>query len=169
MKWINHTIIAGSLTAIVNPLAVPSAILGGIAPDLLEKIVAAKKHRAETHYLIVWLAATLFTIFVYDFNGILFGLAFGGLTHILADSLNVSGVPFAPWAEQRFHLMGGKVRFGSPTEYAISFSILILSCVVVYHTRAAGEFSPFFYHWGELYQEGIIDGNEWRMNRLRIF
>jgi len=72
MKWINHTIIAGSLTAIINPLAVPAAIVGGIAPDLLEKIFAVKHHRKETHYLIVWIALTLFTIFVYDFNGILF-------------------------------------------------------------------------------------------------
>jgi inner membrane protein len=39
MKWINHTIIAGSITAVINPLAVPSAIIGGIAPDLLEKLI----------------------------------------------------------------------------------------------------------------------------------
>lgn len=168
MKWINHTIIAGSLTAIINPLAVPAAIVGGIAPDFLENVLAVK-HRKETHYLIFWIAATLFSIFVYDFYGILFGLAFGGLTHILADSLNPSGVPFAPWVENPFHLFGGKVRFGSSTEYIISFSILILSCFVVYHTKTAGNFSPFFIHWGELYEEGIIDGYEWRMNRLKIF
>lgn len=29
MKWINHTIVAGSLTAMINPLAVPAAIVGG--------------------------------------------------------------------------------------------------------------------------------------------
>lgn len=45
MKWINHTIIAGSLTAIINPLAVPSAIIGGVAPDLLEKVLAVKHRR----------------------------------------------------------------------------------------------------------------------------
>ncbi len=95
MKWINHTIVAGSLTAMINPLAVPAAIVGGIAPDILEKIFSVRHHRKETHYLIVWIAATLFPIFVWDFHGILFGLAFGGLTHILADSLNPSGVPFA--------------------------------------------------------------------------
>lgn len=169
MKWINHTIISGSLTAIINPIAVPAAIVGGVAPDLLEKFFAVKHHRKETHYLVIWIAATLFTIFVYDFNGILFGLAFGGMTHILADSLSVSGVPFAPWAENKFHLMGGKVRLGSPLEYIISFSILIISCFVIYHTRAAGHFSPFFYHWGELYDDGIIDGYEWRQHRLNIF
>lgn len=169
MKWINHTIVAGSLTAIFNPIAVPAGVLGGIAPDLLEKILAVKHHRKETHYLIYWFAATLFTIFIYDFNGILFGLAFGGLTHILTDSLNVSGVPFAPWAEQRFHLMGGKVRFGSPMEYMISFSILIICCFIVYSTKSSGNFSPFFYHWGDLYEKGIIDAHEWRINRLNIF
>jgi len=169
MKWINHTIIAGSITAVINPLAVPSAIIGGIAPDSLEKLLAVKQHRKETHYLIAWIAATLFTVFVYDFNGILFGLAFGGLTHILADSLNVSGVPFAPWAENRFHLLGGKVRFGSPVEYIISFSILILSCFVVYHTKATGSFTPFFINWSGLYDQGIIDASEWRFHRLNIF
>ena len=169
MKWINHTIIAGSLTAIINPMAVPSALIGGIAPDLLEKVLAVKHHRKETHYLIVWFALTLFTIFVYDFKGILFGLAFGGLTHILCDSLNPSGVPFAPWAENRFHLIGGKVRFGSSTEYLISFSILIISCFIIYQTRTTNHFSPFFYHWGDLYEDGIIDANEWRTHRLNIF
>jgi inner membrane protein len=169
MKWINHTIIAGSLTAMINPLAVPAAIVGGIAPDILEKIFSVRHHRKETHYLIVWIAATLFPIFVYDFHGILFGLAFGGLTHILADSLNPSGVPFAPWVQSPFHLFGGKVPFGSPMEYIISFSILIVACFFVYQTKTAGNFSPFFYHWGELYEQGIIDGNEWRANRLNIF
>jgi inner membrane protein len=169
MKWVNHTIIAGSVTAVINPLAVPAAILGGIAPDILEKMLALKHHRKETHYLIYWIAATLFALFIYDFHWILFGLFFGGLTHILTDSLNPSGVPFAPWSESRFHLMGGKVRFGSSMEYIISFSILIICCFIVYHTKTVSQFSPFFYHWGELYDQGIIDGAEWRTNRLKIF
>lgn len=169
MKWINHIIIAGSLTAIINPLAVPAAIVGGIAPDFLEKLLAVKRHRKETHYLVVWIAATLFTIFIYDFYGLLFGFAFGGLTHLLADSLNPSGVPFAPWSESPVHLFGGKVPFGSPMEYMISFSILIISCFVVYQTSSMGNFTPFFYHWGDLYEQGIIDGSEWRTNRLKLF
>ena len=169
MKWINHTIVAGSLTAIINPLAVPAAIVGGIAPDYLEKMLAVKRHRMETHYAIYWIAATLFSIFVYDFYGILFGLAFGGLTHVIVDALNVTGIPFAPWSQQKSTIFGGKVPFGSPLEYMISFSIFIISCFIIYHTRTTGNFSPFFIHWGELYEEGIIDAYEWRMNRLKIF
>jgi len=168
MKWINHTIIAGSLTAMINPMAVPAALVGGIAPDFLENPLGVK-HRKETHYLVVWIAATLFSIFVWDFYGILFGFAFGGLTHLLADSFNYSGVPFSPWSNSKFHLFGGKVVLGSPMEYMISFSILIISCFVIYQTKNAGHFSPFFYHWGDLYEQGIIDGHEWRANRLNIF
>lgn len=55
MKWVSHIAIAGATTAILAPPLVPFAVLGGIFPDLGEKIGNSLlgmrlEHRKETHY-----------------------------------------------------------------------------------------------------------------------
>jgi len=169
MKWVNHIIVAGSTAAVADPAIVPYAVFGSILPDLAEKFLPVSKHRGETHYLVVWIAAFLFSLFIFDFKGVLIGITWGGLTHILVDALSVSGVPFAPWSENKFHLFGGRLRVGAPAEYLISISILLISCAIVYNTRGIEKFTPFFFNYKELYNEGVVDGYEWRQNRFRIF
>jgi len=176
MKWINHGIIAGSTVAIVEPMLVPVAILGSTAPDWLETIAnkffnARWEHRKQTHYLAVWLVACLIFWFVWDINGIFGGFAWGGLTHILADSLTVSGVPMYPNAERRLHLFGGQLRTGDKQEYFLSIGILLFSALIITITfdSSSGGFVPFFYNWGEMYHAGLIDASEYKANRFRIF
>ena len=178
MKWINHSIIAGATTAIINPFLVPIAIIGSTAPDWIETIAnkvfgARWQHRQETHYLIVWLSLALFFALVWDFKGILTAFCYGGLTHILADSLTVAGVPFAPNSNNRFHLFGGRLRTGDSQEYIVSFTVLIISFILIYlmggFESDSSHFVPFFYDWQQYYQDGIIDASEYKANRFRIF
>lgn len=70
--------------------------------------------------------------------------AWGGLSHVLADSLTVSGVPFSPYSERRFHLHGGRLRTG-------------------------GGYLPFVPNWAERYEAGTATAKEWRENRFRFF
>jgi inner membrane protein len=89
---------------------------------------------------------------------------------VLGDALTVTGVPWGPCSDRRFHLFGGRVRTGAPWEYAIAGGV-VLACAVLsggIHTQAAG-FSPFFYDGAGLYQQGIVDTYEWKQNRFRFF
>ena len=112
MKWLNHTLIAGSLCAVVAPPLVAPCVLG--APDWLEWVFKALgkpiKHRTTTHILTHWLTFALFATFVFDLHGILAAFAWGGVSHILTDAMTVSGVPFSPYSDRRFHLFGGRFR-----------------------------------------------------------
>lgn len=175
MKWINHGIIAGSTMAVVEPMLVPVAIIGSTAPDWLETVAnkffnAGWEHRKQTHYVVVWFVACAVFWFVWDINGILGAFAWGGLTHILADSLTVAGVPLYPNADRRFHLFGGRLRTGDSQEYFLSLSTLAVCAVIIIITNNdGGEFVPFFYNWGEMYHAGLIDASEYKANRFRIF
>ena len=115
MKWINHLAIAGATTALVSPALVPVALLGSTAPDWLEWVIKAVsghnlKHRGVTHYVLGWIIGLVFAVLLWDFHGILAAFFWGGLTHVLADSLTVTGVPFSPHSDRRFHLFGGRLR-----------------------------------------------------------
>jgi inner membrane protein len=177
MKWINHGIIAGSTTAVIEPMLVPVAVIGSTAPDWLETIAnkflkLGFEHRQETHYLVFWLLFTLFFGFFWDINGIFTAFFWGGLTHILADSLTVSGVSLYPNAESRFKLFGGRLRTGDRQEYFFSFTIFLICVLIILATNHSvnnSAFVPFFYNWGEMYHAGIIDASEYKANRFRIF
>ena len=81
--------------------------------------------------------------------------------------MTVSGVPFSPYSDRRFHLFGGRFRTGDPAEYAIS-AVVVIGCIFVTHLTGSAGFAPFFYDWGGLYQQGVIDGFEWKKNRFRL-
>lgn len=152
----------------------PVVVAGSTAPDWLENVARILKypiaHRVQTHYLIFWVVACLFFFFAADFYGILFWFALGGLSHVLADSLTVMGVPLGWWSEKRFHLFGGRLRTGEKEEYFVSGGVAVLAVVIGYGSGhlSGSEFFPFFYQWGDLYQEGIIDGYEWKQNRFKF-
>ena len=172
MKWFNHILIAGSTTAILAPALVPVAILGSTAPDWLEWVAKGLghpvKHRTTTHIVLYWLMAMAFAYVVYDLNGILLAFAYGGLTHVLADSLTIMGVPFTPFSDRRFNLLGGRLRTGESGEYLVAGGIAVVCMFVAMQLHTLSEFFPFFYNWGSLYEQGIIDGYEWKQNRLNF-
>lgn len=173
MKWVSHIAISGATTAILAPPLVPFAVLGGIFPDLGEKIGnrflgMRLEHRKETHYFAYWLLG-FGACWALDF-AYLTAFCWGGITHVLADSVTVTGVPFSPLSDRRFHLFGGRLRTGSPAEYMIVFCFTVL-CFGLAHFlhRENSGFLPFFYDWANYFESGLIDGFEWKLNRFRIF
>lgn len=174
MKWVNHIIIGASLAVAFNPVMLPVVVAGSTAPDWLERCSKYAgyplAHRAQTHYVSVWIVACLFFFFIADVYSLFFWFSIGALSHVLADSLTVSGVPLGWWSEKRFHLFGGRLRTGDRGEYIVSGSVAVLALVVGYGSGhlSQNQFFPFFYQWHELYQDGLIDGYEWKQNRFRF-
>ena len=134
MKWINHLAIAGATTALVSPALVPVALLGSTAPDwlewVLEKFGHRVRHRTLTHIMLYWIGALVFALVLWDFHGILAAFAWGGLSHVLADSFTVTGVSFSPLSDRCFHLFGGRLRTGDSGEYMVAWGIVGV-CVVL--------------------------------------
>ena len=181
MKWQNHIIIGASFGAVINPLIIPVAVLGSTAPDWLEYVLKIcgyrVKHRTVTHVLLYWLAAIAFFQLVIDYRAIGLGFAVGGFSHVIADSFTIAGVPFSPTSDARFHLFGGKLRTGNAGEYVVA-GIIALLCAAWVHISPASfknaptleksGFLPFFYDWKKEYDGGVVDGAEWRENRLKF-
>lgn len=173
MKWINHTLIAGSVCAVISPPLVAPCVLGATAPDWLEWVskVTGKpiKHRTTTHIFTHWLVFAIFATLVFDFHGILSAFAWGGVSHILTDAMTVSGVPFSPYSDRRFHLFGGRFRTGDPVEYAISAAVVLLCFGIIALIGTSGDYIPFFPDWAQRYEHGLADAKEWKDNRWRFF
>ena len=172
MKWFNHMLIASSTTAVIAPPLVPVAILGSTAPDWLEWISKAfghkLEHRTTTHIVLYWAVALLFFLGVYDYMGIGAAFAYGGLTHVMADSLTIMGVPLTPFSDRRWNFMGGRLKTGESGEFFVAGGIAMVCFFTASQLYTTSDFFPFFYHWGDLYQRGIIDAYEWKQNRLNF-
>ncbi|PSW10328.1 metal-dependent hydrolase [Photobacterium rosenbergii] len=171
MKWLNHTLIAGAICAAISPTHVAICVAGATAPDWLEYLYKLTrhhiKHRGPTHIFTHWLVAAVTTTFIWDYHGIGAAFAWGGVSHILTDAMTVTGVPLSPYSDRRFHLFGGRFRTGDPIEYAIAAAVVVI-CIGLAHLTEGVGFAPFFYDWGGLYQQGVIDGLEWKTNRFRF-
>jgi inner membrane protein len=174
MKWVNHMLIAGAIAVPFNPAGAVTAVIGATAPDWLEYVlkvlgVRGIKHRGVTHYFVYWVIGVFATFFI-DWHGLIFWFAFGGMSHILCDALTVSGVPFGPWSDSRFHLFGGRIRTGQPTEYFVAlFVVVVVAFFMHLHNPTQMGFIPFFYDWYSYYEEGLIDASELKRNRLNFF
>lgn len=174
MKWVNHITIAASITVIANPALVSSSILGSTAPDwiefLLKKLNIRIRHRTTTHYLSLWLFGVCFSLFAFDINNVLFWFCVGGVSHCLTDALTVTGIPLGWWSDRRFNLFGGRLKTGQMGEYFVAFGFVV--CAAFFYWTLHGvdvSFVPFFYNWQDLYQQGLIDGAEWKQNRFKVF
>ena len=173
MRWVSHVLIAASICAVANPLAVPAAVAGSTAPDWLEMIARPLrgnkiKHRGVTHYLVAWVALALFGLFVWDWMALVFWFAVGGAVHWVCDALTVTGAPVGPWSDRRMTLFGGKVITGGPAEYVITGVVVVVCALLIFTKQTTGGFIPFFFDWGALYEKGVIDGHEWRTNRFNF-
>jgi inner membrane protein len=174
MRWVSHILIAGAVCAVFSPIAVPAAVLGSTAPDWFEFIIRAVQtrrrlaHRGMTHYLAAWLLLALFALFVWDWRGMVYWFALGGAIHWICDALTVTGAPLGWWSDRRMTLFGGKIYTGGVGEYVITGLVVGICALLIWNKQTANGFIPFFYHWGDYYKQGIIDGQEWRNNRFNI-
>jgi inner membrane protein len=174
MRWISHIAIAASVCAVFNPGAVPAAVLGSTCPDwsewVLRRVTGRNvRHRGATHWLSTWLLLALFAAFLWDVRGWLFWFAVGNVVHWFCDALTLSGAPVGWWSDRRVTLFGGRVKTGGLSEAVVTLAIVALCAVAIYARRdAGGGFIPFFLHYGDLYQRGVIDGQEWRAHRFDV-
>jgi inner membrane protein len=180
MIWQNHIIIGASFAAVIDPVLVPVGVIGATAPDWLEWIIKplypSLRHRGATHVVLCWIAAIALFVLI-DYHRIGLAFAIGGFSHVFADSLTISGVPFTPWSDARFHLFGGKLRTGNGGEYIAAGIVAVLCFAFVLYSPikigAAADkengFIPFFYDWKGYYEDGLIDGAEWKKNRFNFF
>lgn len=92
----------------------------------------------------------------------------GAYFYFLFEALTLRGCEFSPFSHHRFHLLGGKFEKGGKLEYGIVVLSIIL-CMLITIKQETSSFLPFMYDWQKLYNEGIIDGYEWRENRFKFF
>ena len=180
MTWKSHIAIAAAVTIPFNPAMLPMAILGSTAPDWSEWILKffgiRVKHRGATHYLIIPMAIIILS-FLIDFKSMVFWFGVGYLTHWIADSLTISGVPISPYDRNKVHLFGGKLRTGDMSEYIISFSLLAAVLLIFnpmkhYMSKQENEalnFDVYFIDYGDLYEKGIIDEKSYLEKRFKLF
>lgn len=171
MRWISHIAIAGAVCAVFNPMAVPAAVLGSTCPDwsewIAQRLTGRKvKHRGVTHWLSTWVLLAVFAWVVWDWRGWLFWFAIGNVVHWFCDAVTISGAPVGWWSDRRITLFGGRVRTGGVSEAIVTGVIVALCAVAIWSKHDAGGFIPFFFHYGEFYEKGYIDGHEWRAHRF---
>lgn len=170
--------IAAGVAAVFNPVAVPVAMLGSTAPDWLEWVGALWRkgrpieHRTVTHIVMYWIIGCIYFFMLplpIDPHNFMLWFCVGGLSHVMADSLTRAGVPFGWWAGPRFHLAGGFIRTGQPTEYIIAWGFFGFCVLVsVMFSPFNMGFVPFFFDWPGYYNEGLMDGYEWKQNRFKF-
>jgi len=139
----SHKALNGSLSVFLgfDIAGIALTVLGGILPDLLDRIIAGNNewaflrvHRTITHWWLLWTVIlflcyrqTFPFIFQINTSEIIWYLSFGSLLHIAFDSFTKSGVPFFNPFKQS---MG--FRFfhnGSSAEYAL---VAVLSATFLY-------------------------------------
>ena len=174
MRWYNHILIAAAPAALVKPALVPVVILGATAPDWLEWLAKFARyqlpHRGPTHWLAAWLLGLpIGGLFPDPAGDLIAAFAYGGVMHVLTDALTVTGVPFSPYSERRFHLLGGRMRTGGSGEYGVSAGAVVLCWALHGQLAAPGGYLPFFPNWAERYEQGTATAKEWRENRFRFF
>ncbi len=179
MTWKSHIAIATAVCLPFNPAALPFAVIGSTAPDWSEWILKffgiTVKHRGATHYVIIPIAIIAFSM-LFDWRHMIFWFGIGYLTHWLADSLTISGVPISPYDNSRVHFFGGKLRTGEPMEYIIAFSLLAVSVTVAkpvlnkfINYNGEKTFSVYSMDYADLNDKGIIDNQEYLEKRFKFF
>lgn len=180
MTWKSHIAIATAVTLPFNPMAIPIAVAGSTAPDWSEWILKffniRVEHRGATHYLYIPLLIIAFS-FIFDFKSLIFWFGIGYLTHWLADSLTISGVPLSHLDKHKINLFGGKLRTGQPTEYLIAYSFLGASILLsgnianfnFIKSDEAIEFRKFNVDYSYLHEKKVIDNKEMIENRFKFF
>jgi inner membrane protein len=174
VRWISHIAIAGSICAVFNPVAVPAAVLGSTCPDwsewILRRVTGRNvRHRGVTHWLSTWALLALFAALVWDVRDLLYWFAMGNVVHWFCDAVTISGAPVGWWSDRRITLFGGRVKTGGLSEAVVTCTLVALCAAAIYARRdVPGSFIPFFYHYGKMYDQGIIDGHEWRTHRFDL-
>jgi len=176
MTWKSHIAIATAITLPFNPMMLPASILGSTAPDWIEYILkffgVRVRHREETHYLYIPVLIIFFSFAIT--SNIVFWFGIGYLTHWIADSMTISGVPVSQYDSHKIHFFGGRLRTGDIMEYIIAFGLLAVSVLIVKPSidtidPKTPTFNAYYMNYRELYDNKIIDEKTMKENRFNMF
>lgn len=131
MKWKSHIGIGVSygyatMNGELNTLIALG--IGSIIPDVIDRFVSMGNenlwksvHRKASHWWVLYISVILLSVYTGWYYLYFFGI--GGLLHIYADSLTVSGVPFINPLRAGYGFK--KAVTGKITEYAYAIGILL--------------------------------------------
>lgn len=132
MKWRNHKIVTfGAVFSLTGGfIAASAAAIGSLLPDVLE-FGGLVPHRTVTHYLWLWLPASIFFWLLLRSTGfsafwlyVLFFVVSGGLLHVLQDALSNGGIPLVTPYGSRQGL--GVYRTDTLSEEVTVFGLLVI-------------------------------------------
>lgn len=142
MRWVTHQVAAAGAAILLHlpPAGLAAALAGAILPDVFDQKLAGlfrnrqtafnRLHRGFTHWPGLWLALLLVSVTLVPhtlgkmLQPVLFGIALGGLSHVILDMLTPQGIPLSPFSRKnRFSL--NLCRTGGLGEYA--FLIVMLA------------------------------------------
>ncbi|EMB5528157.1 hypothetical protein U5686_002035 [Campylobacter coli] len=102
-------------------------------------------------------------------------IGMGYLSHWIADSLTISGVPISPLDKNKFTLFGGKIKTGEPLEFILAFGLLAISLLIAkpsvdfFIRDQPSYFNVFYMNYKELNEKKIIDNKEYLEKRFKFF
>lgn len=149
MKWFTHKAIAiaGALAFEASPSGLFATIIGSILPDLTDKAFAMgnkqqweRIHRQASHWVGWYLLLMILGLVNFPLkhfalspianqllSEVMLWVGFGGITHVLLDSLNPMGIPMWPFGSKKrigFKLISTG-SFGELVFLIISISFII--------------------------------------------
>jgi inner membrane protein len=166
MTWLSHTaigVITGEILGL-NPILTG---LGATAPDWFEDFLGIKEHRGITHYVIIWFPALIIISIIYlikpeEIIKYILSFVYGGVSHIILDSLTITGVPLGI-RDIRIRI-GGIIKTGGVSEY-----IFLVAVILPLLPFVLGGISIGINDAKGLYEKGIIDKKEYNEMKFKIF
>ena len=145
MRWVTHQVAAVAAALIIHlpPAGIAAAFVGGVLPDVFDQKIAGlsrdrqrafnRVHRGVTHWFGLWLGVLALSLVAPPglpaewfalWRPVCFGLALGGLSHVVLDMLTPQGVPLLPFSRRnRFSLR--LCRTGGLGEYIFLAAMLV--------------------------------------------
>lgn len=130
------------------PVYIGSCIIGALLPDIdhpnsligkyiiiVPQLINIKwAHRTITHSLLfLTLVYVVLSLLTANYS-VLTGITIGTLSHLVLDSLTVTGVPWLyPFNKQKFRLL--KIKTGSYNEFAVGFLCVVMALISIFPER----------------------------------
>ena len=149
MKWFTHKAIAiaGALALEASPPGLFATLVGSILPDLADRTFAMgnkqqwrRIHRQTSHWMGWYLLFMILGLMNFPlkhfalspianqlFSEIMLWVGFGGITHVLLDSLTPMGIPMWPFGSKK-RIGLSLISTGSVGE--LVFLIISISCII---------------------------------------
>jgi inner membrane protein len=120
-------------------------------------------------FLVPWVVLFILSLFL-PFPYVM-PFSIGGVFHVLTELPTLEGIQPFPYSRLRVNAIKGVHRKGEIGEYIVTIILASFLLLLSPHAQNEGQkaFVPFMYNWEKLYDDGVIDGKEWKDNRMNVF